>query len=293
MWSLGRHSPHPDSGDTPLSHCCSAPGCPLLLPCGLNPACAGQEVPCCSQLHGHRLVHKWPEDALVSVSSRFLEETPDIEVSQDPGTAAVLGHQGSRAALGNELHLCRSLCLACPGMGVWHDPGGWEQQAGNRSGISLQLVPVSEPAALHCAGEDEPSLSILSLKHAHRQQPRDSSSSPCRDVRDPELGMGTSTTAWTTSVSACVVLLMKRVTLLRPLWLDTEPTLREGSVQHCTSPQPSAAAAPCLCSLCSQRSRPPSAASCPSSTQAQRRCPRPTWPWRDAIIIPRQRPSWS
>lgn len=29
----------------------------------------------------------------------------------------------------------------------------------------------------------------------------------------------------------CVVLLMKMVTLLRPLWLDTEPTLREGSVQ--------------------------------------------------------------
>lgn len=27
--------------------------------------------------------HEWPEDALVSVSSRFLEETPDIEVSWD------------------------------------------------------------------------------------------------------------------------------------------------------------------------------------------------------------------
>lgn len=29
--------------------------------------------------------HEWPEDALVSVSSRFLEETGDIEVSWDPG----------------------------------------------------------------------------------------------------------------------------------------------------------------------------------------------------------------
>lgn len=50
--------------------------------------------------------HEWPEDALVSVSSRFLEETPDIEVSWGPRAAAVLGHWGPQAALGNELHLC-------------------------------------------------------------------------------------------------------------------------------------------------------------------------------------------
>lgn len=31
--------------------------------------------------------HEWPEDALVSVSSRFLEETGDIEVSGAPGAA--------------------------------------------------------------------------------------------------------------------------------------------------------------------------------------------------------------
>lgn len=44
--------------------------------------------------------HEWPEDALVSVSSRFLEETGDIEVSWDPGTA----------------HAAPCLCAAlCPG----------------------------------------------------------------------------------------------------------------------------------------------------------------------------------
>lgn len=31
--------------------------------------------------------HEWPEDALMSVSSRFLEETKDIEVSRDAGSA--------------------------------------------------------------------------------------------------------------------------------------------------------------------------------------------------------------
>lgn len=89
--------------------------------------------------------HEWPEDALVSVSSRFLEETPDIEVSWDPSTAAVLGtgDPGLHWAMN-----CSSAALCV------QFAQGWGSGTGNRSGINLWLVPVSEPAALR-------SLSIL------------------------------------------------------------------------------------------------------------------------------------
>lgn len=46
--------------------------------------------------------HEWPEDALVSVSSRFLEETKDIEVRRDPGSA-------------HAMSVHSRLCWRCPG----------------------------------------------------------------------------------------------------------------------------------------------------------------------------------
>lgn len=74
--------------------------------------------------------HEWPEDALLSVSSRFLEETENIEVSWVSTRCAcaqpsVLGLLGKPACTG---------AAACPGMGVWRDPGHWGR------GGSLQQV---------------------------------------------------------------------------------------------------------------------------------------------------------
>lgn len=55
--------------------------------------------------------HEWPEDALVSVSSRFLEETGDIEVS----SAGAPG-QGTACCKGS------SSCILLPAPCSW-DPG--------------------------------------------------------------------------------------------------------------------------------------------------------------------------
>lgn len=76
--------------------------------------------------------HEWPEDALVSVSSRFLEETGDIEVS-----AAGSRVRAQRTARGAAAASCSLLpAHGTPGMGV---------------GTSSQLVLVSEAAASHGA----------------------------------------------------------------------------------------------------------------------------------------------
>lgn len=69
--------------------------------------------------------HEWPEDALVSVSSRFLEETGDIEVSWDPGSVHAApvrspltrGNWGNWAAAGNDLRRRCSPCCNTARMG--------------------------------------------------------------------------------------------------------------------------------------------------------------------------------
>lgn len=114
--------------------------------------------------------HEWPEDALVSVSSRFLEETGDIKVSWDPGSVhAVPVHSPLSWGAGETRLLwgmtCTSAALlvaTCPGMLAWHGGAGGSKP-GMGSGVSSQPVPGSEPAAPHCAGRDEPFLvSLLS-----------------------------------------------------------------------------------------------------------------------------------
>lgn len=82
--------------------------------------------------------HEWPEDALLSVSSRFLEETRDIEVSWvsahcTRAQPSVLGELGKPACAG---------AAVCPGLTVWHDPGHWGQ------GRSLQQAGTNLPSFL-------------------------------------------------------------------------------------------------------------------------------------------------
>lgn len=83
--------------------------------------------------------HEWPEDALVSVSSRFLEETGDIEVSWDPGSVhAVPVHSplswgaGETGLLWGMTCTSATLCCNIPmGWGPGKTQGYWGQQAGD------------------------------------------------------------------------------------------------------------------------------------------------------------------
>lgn len=76
--------PPPWQQGHPLRHCVLPQVVLCFSPVGSTLRVRARRFPAVVNCTAIDWFHEWPEDALVSVSSRFLEETPDIEVSRDP-----------------------------------------------------------------------------------------------------------------------------------------------------------------------------------------------------------------
>lgn len=115
----------------------SAPGHPLLLPRGLNPAGAGEEVPRCGQLHGHRLVPRVAGGRTcvcqqqVPGGNRGHRGELGPRAGARRGCACPGGDGETRLLWGVTCTPAALLVAACAGMGVWGDPGVLGQQAGD------------------------------------------------------------------------------------------------------------------------------------------------------------------